>query len=161
MENSLKYMDAAATNVDESLRIAEDLNEFFPKGLHKFKSGEDAVILTKYARELDSIKKLAEPTRAEVNLAKKNIENLFGKTRVDKALKESGAAMLTNTTLKKSMKKMGAGRLAKLIPGISAIMGTYFAIDRARKGDFFGAGLELTSGLAGIVPSWNKSGIRY
>ena len=31
-------------------------------------------------------------------------------------------------------------------------MGTYFAIDRARKGDFFGAGLELTSGLAGIVP---------
>ena len=152
MENSLKYMDAAATNVDESLRIAEDLNEFFPKGLHKFKSGEDAVILTKYARELDSIKKLADPTRAEVNLAKKNIENLFGKTRVDKALKESGAAMLTNTTLKKSMKKMGAGRLAKLIPGISAIMGTYFAIDRARKGDFFGAGLELTSGLAGIVP---------
>ena len=155
--NPIKYIsgDPAKplyTNPEPSLRIAEDLNEFFPKGLHHFKSSEDAVILTKYARELDSLKKLKNPSRKEVNLAKKNMELIFGKSRVDKAFKQSGKAAMSNTMLKKAMGKMGPGRLAKLIPGVSAVMGAYFAIDRARKGDFLGSGLELISGLAGIVP---------
>ncbi len=146
--------NAEPTSVVEANRIAEDLDEFFPNGISKFKSPEDAVIATKFARELDSIKKGKKPTKKEAELAMKNMEAIFGQQKVHKAFIESSSAIMTNTNFSKAVKGLGkgGGRLMKLIPGISAIMGAYFAIDRARKGDFLGAGLEITSGLAGIVP---------
>ena len=146
--------NAEPTSMVEANRIAEDLDEFFPNGISKFKSAEDAVIATKFARELDSLKKGKKPTKKEAELAMKNIEAIFGQQKVHKAFVESGTAIMTNSNFSKAVKGLGkgGGRLMKMIPGISAVMGAYFAIDRARKGDFLGAGLELTSGLAGIVP---------
>ena len=47
----------------------------------------------------------------------------------------------------------GVGKsLAKKVPILGAVMGAAFAVDRLRKGDFLGAGLELASGVASIFP---------
>ncbi len=47
----------------------------------------------------------------------------------------------------------GVGKsLAKKVPILGAVMGTVFAVDRLRKGDFLGAGLEMASGIASIFP---------
>ena len=47
----------------------------------------------------------------------------------------------------------GIGKsLAKKVPILGAVMGAAFAVDRLRKGDFLGAGLELASGVASIFP---------
>ena len=47
----------------------------------------------------------------------------------------------------------GVGKsLAKKVPLVGAAMGAIFAVDRLRKGDFLGAGLELASGIASIFP---------
>ena len=47
----------------------------------------------------------------------------------------------------------GIGKsLAKKVPILGAVMGTVFAVDRLRKGDFLGAGLEMASGIASIFP---------
>ena len=45
--------------------------------------------------------------------------------------------------LGKGLVKGGLARIGKRLPIIGAILGTAFAIDRARKGDFMGAGLKL------------------
>ena len=52
----------------------------------------------------------------------------------------------------KSLARVGGKRFLDALPCIGLAMGTYFAIDRARKGDYFGAGLEITSGLLGLLP---------
>ncbi len=47
----------------------------------------------------------------------------------------------------------GVGKsLAKKVPLLGAVMGTVFAVDRLRQGDFLGAGLEFASGIASIFP---------
>ncbi len=48
-------------------------------------------------------------------------------------------------------KGLGKGVLKK-IPIVGAIAGGAFAVDRAFEGDFFGAGLEAASGIAGTFP---------
>ena len=47
--------------------------------------------------------------------------------------------------------------LVKKIPLIGAVAGAAFAIDRVIKGDFVGAGMELASGLASIVPGFGTT----
>ena len=147
-------IDAADTMENFGIKggIAEDLQKFFPGGAVKMVNAEQALILTRYARELDAIKKGAVATKAESKAAMSNVELLFGQKKVQKAIAEGGGALATNTGVMKSLARVGGKRFLDALPGIGLAMGTYFAIDRARKGDYFGAGLEITSGLLGLLP---------
>ena len=147
-------IDAADTMENFGIKggIAEDLQKFFPGGAVSMKNAEQALILTRYARELDAIKKGAVATKAEAKAAMTNVEMLFGQKKVQKAIAEGGEALATNTGVMKSLARVGGKRFLDALPGIGLAMGTYFAIDRARKGDYFGAGLEITSGLLGLLP---------
>ena len=56
------------------------------------------------------------------------------------------------TVVKKSVAK-GAGKtILKKLPFVGLALGLGFAIDRARKGDFVGASMELGSGAASMIP---------
>tara|TARA_B100001094_G_scaffold249223_1_gene246453 strand:+ start:646 stop:2112 length:1467 start_codon:yes stop_codon:yes gene_type:complete len=56
------------------------------------------------------------------------------------------------TVVKKSVAK-GAGKtILKKLPFVGLALGLGFAIDRARKGDFVGATMELGSGAASMIP---------
>ena len=57
----------------------------------------------------------------------------------------------------KALAKAGGRSALKKIPLIGAALGTAFAIDRLRKGDFLGAGLEFSSGMLGLVPGLGTS----
>lgn len=45
-----------------------------------------------------------------------------------------------------------AGRAAKLLPGVGLAYGAYDALDRAKEGDWLGAGMAGASGVASLVP---------
>ena len=53
----------------------------------------------------------------------------------------------------KQLMKQGGKVGSKKIPGLGWIAGSIFAVERALKGDFEGAGLEILSGLAGSIPT--------
>jgi len=74
------------------------------------------------------------------------VTRVVGKEMGDQVLKQvvnRGARRTAKTGLKVGSKK---------IPGLAWIPGTIFAIERALKGDWEGAGLELASGVAGSFP---------
>ena len=48
--------------------------------------------------------------------------------------------------------KLGGKAAAKAIPGLGLLLSAGFAIDRAMDGDLFGAGAEVLSGVASLVP---------
>ncbi len=80
-----------------------------------------------------------------LNIAK----NVAGKGKnLGKTLLKSGSKNVAKGAVKKGTGKL----LAKKIPLVGLVLGTAFAIDRARKGDLLGAGLELISGVASTVP---------
>ena len=43
-------------------------------------------------------------------------------------------------------------RIVKFIPGVGLVLGSKFAYDKFQKGDYYGSGIELASGIAGLVP---------
>jgi len=52
----------------------------------------------------------------------------------------------------------GAGKsLLKKLPVIGAVAGGVFAVDRASKGDWLGAGMEVASGAASLLPGWGTA----
>ena len=59
--------------------------------------------------------------------------------------------------VQKALGKKLVASLMKKIPILGAVLGTAFAVDRLRKGDFLGAGLEFTSGMLGIIPGLGSS----
>ena len=136
--------------------IAEDLNKFFPDGVHKFKTADDAIITTTFARRLETIKKGVKASKKEAKEALKYTEAVFGQKATQKAIIEGGEALATNTMVAKSLAGIGGSRAGKIIPGVGLALGAYFAIDRARKGDLWGAGLELGSGILGLLPGFGS-----
>ena len=80
----------------------------------------------------------------------KNIaKNIVGKGKnVSKSLLKTGSKNVAKGAAKKGTAKL----IAKKIPLVGLVLGTAFAIDRARKGDLLGAGIELISGVASTVP---------
>ena len=81
----------------------------------------------------------------------------FGKEAtkpIGKALKSTVTEQATKQATKQAAKltgKAGLRSFVKKIPVIAGIAGIGFGIQRALEGDFFGAGLEITSGLLGAV----------
>ena len=137
-------MRAAGTSAEG---FAEAIKKFYPNTT--FKNLDDAVVLTEFARQLD---KGVKPTKAV-----KFIRKSFGSQIADNVLIKGGKLAAENSMVHKALAKAGGRSALKKIPLIGAALGTAFAIDRLRKGDFLGAGLEFSSGMLGLVPGLGTS----
>lgn len=92
------------------------------------------------------IAKLLGITGKEVGeIAAKEVGEAGGKAIV------KGAGKVVAKKGAKIVGKVGLKLVAK-IPGVGLVMGSAFAIDRAMRGDWTGAGLELLSGAASTLP---------
>ena len=127
--------------------IAEAIKKYYPNV--KFKNLEEAVVLTEFARQLDLGKKPDD--------AIKFIRTAFGSEVADNVFIKGAKTAAKNSMVQKALGKAGSKSLMKKIPILGAVLGTAFAVDRLRKGDFLGAGLEFTSGMLGIVPGIGSS----
>ena len=73
----------------------------------------------------------------------------------DKPIGKQLVGTVAEQTIKQGSKlgvKAGAKSLIKKLPIIGAIAGVAFGIQRALEGDLIGAGLEVTSGMLGLLP---------
>jgi len=81
----------------------------------------------------------------------------------DNLLLKYGDDVLSNSQVSKIIgkgsAKVGLRRALKLIPGIGLGLGIIFGIQRAMKGDFLGAGLEIGSGVLGLNPATSGLGL--
>tara|TARA_B100001094_G_scaffold34332_1_gene28534 strand:- start:1012 stop:3747 length:2736 start_codon:yes stop_codon:yes gene_type:complete len=81
---------------------------------------------------------------------------ILGRQRVGLKVGQRLAQKLTPNLGKIGTKKLiakgGAKVASKKIPVLGAVAGGIFAIERALKGDYEGAGLEILSGLSGALP---------
>ena len=127
--------------------IAEAIKKYYPNV--KFKNLEEAVVLTEFARQLDLGKKPDD--------AIKFIRTAFGSEVADNVFIKGAKTAAKNSMVQKALGKAGSKSLMKKIPILGAVLGTAFAVDRLRKGDFLGAGLEFTSGMLGIIPGIGSS----
>ena len=131
--------------------IVDDIMKYYPGT--KFKSVEEAVALTQFARNLDSGMKPRHAIGA--------VRELMGKEVADKVLTKAGKTAFGNTKVAAALAKIGGSTtmwrtISKKLPVISAIAGTAFAIQRAMEGDFKGAGLEFSSGMLGLMPGFGS-----
>jgi len=92
------------------------------------------------------------------------IRNIFNKqvlgsanNQVAKQVTQRATQQIAKRQAVKQGGKIGAKFASKKIPGVSLVAGSIFAIERAMKGDWTGAGLELLSGAAGTVPGWGTA----
>lgn len=85
----------------------------------------------------------------------KTASKISGKV-LEKALgKETAEAVLKNAgreAAETGVEKGAAKLIGKRIPLVGLGIGTFLALERAAKGDFLGAGLELASGAASTIP---------
>jgi len=89
--------------------------------------------------------------------AAKIFKKLPGSTGIFKKL---GSGLLEKIGLKgvAKMGMKGAGKLiSKLIPGLGLLVGGYFAVQRALKGEWLEAAVELGSGIASLVPGFGTA----
>ena len=117
----------------------------------------------------DKVKKILSPKNKALKTAQKKFSpkqiaaGFGGKEAKDQLLKKSGSVGLKSIAKKtgtKSVAKVGAklgakaiGKsILKKIPGVGLLAGIGFGLQRAMKGDFAGAALELASGAVSLVP---------
>ncbi len=74
-----------------------------------------------------------------------------GKAATEAAVKGGGKAAA------KGVAKVSGKSLLKKLPVIGAVAGGAFAVDRAFKGDWVGAGMEAASGAAALLPGWGTA----
>jgi len=127
--------------------LTKATRKFIPRNIRSrgrlFRSGVDA------AKRNTSRAVKAGIARA---LASGQIKKDIG-TRVARRLTNKVTTPLVENLLKKRAIKSGGKIAAKKIPGLGAVVGGAFAIERLIKGDVEGAGLELLSGLLGAIPT--------
>ena len=127
--------------------IAEAIKKYYPNV--KFKNLEEAVVLTDFARRLEMGEKAPD--------AIAGIRRAFGSEIADNVFIKGAKTAAKNSMVGKALGKAGGKSALKKIPLLGAVLGTAFAIDRLRKGDFLGAGLEFSSGMLGILPGIGSS----
>ena len=127
--------------------IAEAIKKYYPGT--SFKNLEEAVVLTEFARKIEQ--------GVPPDDAVKFIRSAFGSEIADNVLIKGAKTAAKNSMVGKALGKAGSRTALKKIPLIGAVLGTAFAIDRARKGDFLGAGLEFSSGMLGLIPGLGSS----
>ena len=126
-----RFIRGAFLLIKNALRIARLLLKFGPRALGKLGKG---------AKLLSGTKRPLKRT------------GLFGKIFGQQAAKTGGQQLA-----KKGIQK-GAGKMfAKKIPIIGLGLGAVFAVERAMRGDFAGASMELASGAASTVPGWGTA----
>ena len=93
----------------------------------------------------------------------KELRKTMGNNVADDLLLKYGDDVLTNSGVSKifgkGSAKVGLRRVLKAIPGIGLGLGVIFGIQRAMKGDFLGAGLEISSGILGLNPATTGLGL--
>ena len=153
-ENYARYMNRTRIGLPSSrpktmraagfseMGIAEAIKKYYPNV--KFKNLEEAVVLTDFARRLE----MGEAAPDAIN----GIRKAFGSEIADNVFIKGAKTAAKNSMVGKALGKAGGKSALKKIPLIGAVLGTAFAIDRLRKGDFLGAGLEFSSGMLGLVP---------
>ena len=122
--------------------IAEAIKKYYPNT--SFKNLEEAVVLTEFARKIEQ--------GVPPDDAVKFIRGAFGSEIADNVLIKGAKTAAKNSMVGKALGKAGSRSALKKIPLLGAVLGTAFALDRARKGDFLGAGLEFSSGMLGLIP---------
>ena len=122
--------------------LAESIKKYYPGT--SFKNLEEAVVLTEFARKIEQ--------GVPPDDAIKFIRQSFGSEIADNVLIKGAKTAAKNSMVGKALGKAGSRSALKKIPLLGAVLGTAFAIDRARKGDFLGAGLEFSSGMLGLIP---------
>jgi hypothetical protein len=73
------------------------------------------------------------------------------------ATEGAGAAVRGAGAAAKGGAKITGKSLLKALPVIGAVSSAFFAADRASKGDWLGAGGEVLSGVASLVPGWGTA----
>lgn len=127
---------------------------------------------------LDKVQKVFQPNKASKTSASKNeslTKNIIdrgankSKEGIIKSINIPAGKSVTKTAEKSLAKTAGksvaktAGKTAgksllKKIPGVGALAGLGFAVDRLLSGDVSGAGLELASGLVSTIPGIGTAG---
>ena len=145
--------DSIGNSVLRNDAIADSLIKNYPD--MTFESLEKAVLLARVGDMKD----------AGMGSTKivKELRKTMGNNVADDLLLKYGDDVLTNTgvmkTFGKGSAKVGFRRLLKAIPGIGLGLGVIFGIQRAMKGDFLGAGLEISSGILGLNPATTGLGL--
>lgn len=98
-------------------------------------------------------------TKMAVQQATQEAAGATATTAATKAAQPVAAAAASKAATSKgigSVLSAGKGFLgksaAKLLPGVGLATSGYFAIERAKKGDYLGAGIDALSGVASLVP---------
>lgn len=129
------------------------------KLMDEYRGNQDALgIASDYALKYgdDGAKAIANKF---ANTTNKNLLNAGADTAKDfltsntaqKALIKEGTEQVAEQGIKAGVK--GAGKaLGKIAPGIGGAMSAKSAYDRASKGDYIGAGLDVVSGVASFIP---------
>jgi len=99
--------------------------------------------------------KLAQGAGGKIasKLTGKALEKTVGKEVAETVIKNAGSE-----AAEAGLEKGAAKFLGKKIPLVGLGLGAFFALERAAKGDFLGAGLELASGAASTIPGLGTAG---
>lgn len=154
-----------------SLKIGEKLGEFlWSKFLKKRfeKATEEAAVKGTEKAGVKAVEKAVEKgavkltdeelTKAglKLNAAEKVVDAKTGrfvsKEVIEKASSSASKKAIKNIVEKQVTKKIGSTALKKIPLGLGAAAALWFSAERAMAGDTTGAGAELASGAAGIVP---------
>ena len=152
---STDYMnlDDVGRNVLQNNAIADSLIKNYPD--MTYESLEKAVLLARVGNMKDAgygstkiVKELRKTMGNNVadELLLKHADDLFKNSKVAGIFGKGSA-------------KVGLRRFLKMIPGIGLGLGVIFGIQRAMKGDFLGAGLEIGSGVLGLNPATSGLGL--
>jgi murein DD-endopeptidase MepM/ murein hydrolase activator NlpD len=90
--------------------------------------------------------------KAASKISGKLLEKALGKETAETVLKTAG-----REAAETGVKKGAAKFIGKRIPLVGLGIGTFLALERAAKGDFLGAGLELASGAASTIPGYGTA----
>lgn len=96
-----------------------------------------------------------EKTTGFLTKTVKSVRNFFSPAVIEEGAEE--ATKLAEKGLMKRGIKFGGKILGKKIPIVGAGIAAKFAADRAREGDYWGASLELASGILSIVPGFGTA----
>jgi len=137
-ENYYEHVRAKYVSVKESKsKLVEVLKSLLISVIEEVFGAMKTCVMITYT---DPFIRAVGPTALKI--ATKNITTVV--------LKEI-AKEIAKLSAKQAMQK-GGKSAAKKVPLIGATIGTGLAIWRAGQGDFFGAGLEMTSGIASCFP---------
>ena len=142
--NLVMGSDGAITGLKSSA-TADSLMKHFPN--FKYDNLEQAMVLARVGDMTDK----GFSAKKQVDI----LTNKMGVNAHDLLLdRKIGDAILDSTDVGKIFAKGSSRtmwrRVGKMIPGVGLVLGTYFALQRLKNGDFLGAGLELTSGILGL-----------